>query len=174
MLSALLKWLPLIAAITGVIGLVITALVANQLSNELGFPTLLPTIMGNFEVGYAMMVFFLTILIFSAPIAFFISDSDRELATFTRRNAQLFWGLSVISALALYGFTWLSPEHESYFLTGFLLLTCGLILPFSSNNPTLKSSAKTTIIGTYFLRGLLFLIFFCMVLISFLYPLPLP
>lgn len=169
-LSSLLNWLPLIATITGAVGLVITALVANQLSNELGFPTLLPTIMGNFEVGYALLVFLLSVLIFSAPITMFISDRDRELATFTGGKMWILWLGSLLLALTVYNVTWIFPAQENYFIIGFLLLTCGLLVPWISNNQASQSNEKLEKVGGYVLRGLIFFLFFCMCLISFSIP----
>lgn len=170
MLSALLNLLPLIAVVTGAVGLVITALVANQLSNELGFPTLLPTIMGNFEVGYALMIFLLSVLIFSAPITTFMSDKDRELATFTWNSMWLLWGGFALFAVAPYVLTTYSPEQENYWIIGFVLV-CGFLLSLLSNNPALQSEGKTSKIIGYILRGFIFLMFFCMCLISFFIPL---
>lgn len=56
-------------------------------------------------------------------------------------------------------------------MTGFVFLTCGFLLPATSNNPSLKSSGSAAVIGNYLLRAFLFLLFFSMCLISFFIPL---
>ena len=169
-LASLLNGLPLVAAVTGVVGLVITALAASRLANELGFPTLLPTMLGNFEVSYALMLFILAVLAFSAPVSLFISDKDRELATFTSKSLGIFAVVSALSAISLYALTWGFPAQEEYWMTGFVFLTCGFLLPATSNNQPVKSSGSAAVIGNYLLRAFLFILFFFMCLISFFIP----
>ena len=167
------SWLPtLMVAVVGGVGVLITTLVAKTLTTELGFPTLFPAIWGNFEESYALMLFILLALVFLLPASVFVYDKNREFASFTGESlCQFGWWSAVLAGLC-YMLTYLFPAQNEYWTGGFIFLTTFWLFPWTSNpHPTKKSGAVDSRIVAWVLRGLFFMYYVFMCLVSFSIPL---